>query len=111
MASTAPVHTSKLSTTIEVSEFEIRQPHHSVCESERLLVAFEKVDHTYHLARCFLPGSAGDKMIELKRWRSENMGRWQAVAALLLCRKPYIAVGRLGVSLDCRHRRESVALI
>jgi hypothetical protein len=39
------------------------------------------------------------------------MGRWQAVAALLLCRKPYIAVGRLGVSPDCRHRRESVALI
>jgi hypothetical protein len=103
MTSTAPVHTSKLSAANEVVEFEIRQPHHRNSESERLLVALEKVDHTYHLARYFLPGSAGDKMKELKRWRSENMGRWQAVAALLLCKKPYIAVGRLGVSLDCRH--------
>jgi hypothetical protein len=110
MSSTAAVHTSKLSTTIEVSEFEIRRPRHSDSEPERLLVAFEKVDHTYHMAACFLLGNAGEKMTGLKKWRSENMGRWQAVAALLLCKKPYIAVGRLGVSLDCRHGQESAAL-
>jgi hypothetical protein len=100
MAFIAPIHTSKPLTT-EVSEVEIRQPYYSDTESERLLVAFEKVDHTYHLTRCFLPGSAGGKMIGLKNWRSGNMGWWQAVAALLLCKKPYVAVGKLGVSLDC----------
>jgi hypothetical protein len=99
MAFTAPIHTSK-SLTTEVSEVEIRHPYYRDPESKRLLVAFERVGRTYHLTRCFLPGSAGDKMMGLKKWRSENMGRWQAVTAFLLCKKPYIAVGRLGVSLE-----------
>jgi hypothetical protein len=99
MAFTAPIHTSKALTT-EVSEVEIRQPYYSRPEFERLLVAFQRVDHTYHLAACCLPGNAGDKMTGLKKWRTENMGRWQAVAAFLLCKRPYIAVGKLGVSLE-----------
>jgi hypothetical protein len=98
MAFTAPIHTSKPLTT-EVSEVEIRQPCYSRSESGRLLVAFQRVDHTCHLAACFLPGNAGEKMTGLKKWRTENLGRWQAAAAFLLCKKPYIAVGKLGVSL------------
>jgi hypothetical protein len=99
MAFTAPIPTSKPLTT-EVSEVEIQQPYYRRPESGRLLVAFQRVDHTYHLAACHLPGNAGDKMIGLKKWRTENVGRWQAVATFLLCKKPYIAVGKLRVSLE-----------
>jgi hypothetical protein len=107
MAFTAPIHTSK-SLTTEVSEVEIRKTYYSDPESERLLVAFERVGRTYHLTRCFLPGSAGDKMMGLRKWRSENLGWWQAVAAFLLCKKPYIAVGKLGVSLERPLRAKEV---
>jgi hypothetical protein len=100
MASTAPVHSSKLSATIEVSEVEIRKPYYSDPESKRLLVAFQRLDHTYHLAACLLPGNTSDKMKGLQNWRDKNTGRWQAVATFLLCKKPYIAVGKIGVSLE-----------
>jgi hypothetical protein len=100
MSFIAPVQTSKPSMITEVGEVGVRQPYNSRPDRGRLLVAFAKVDHTYHLAACFLPGNAGDKMIGLKKWRYENTGRWQAVAAFLLCKKTYITVGRLGVSLE-----------
>lgn len=65
---------------------------------DQILAAFEAAHHAYFLGVCKLPGVAGEKMIRLRKWRSEHIGNWQALATFLLCKKPFIAVGRLGVS-------------
>jgi hypothetical protein len=63
-----------------------------------LLVAIEKVNHTFLLDDCPLPGTAKEKMIGLKKWRIAKLGAWQLIAAYLLCKKPYIAISTFGVS-------------
>lgn len=64
-----------------------------------MLVAFEKFNHTYHLGICALPGSASAKLTRLRDWHASKAGKRQGLTAFLLCKKPYIAIGTLGVSL------------
>lgn len=86
------------STSVAVSQAKSQQTYHCRHENDPFLVAVERVDHTYHLGTCILPGGASEKMVGLKAWHSLNTGRWQAVGAYMLCKKAYIAVGTLGVS-------------
>ena len=67
--------------------------------SDLMLVALEYSDHTFRLDECSLPGSAAEKLKGLKTWRTSNWGRWQKFVAHVMCKKPYIAVGTLGVRL------------
>lgn len=67
--------------------------------SDLMLVALEYSDHTFRLDKCSLPGSAAEKLKGLKTWRTSNWGRWQKFVAHVMCKKPYIAVGTLGVRL------------
>ena len=71
--------------------------------SHPLLVAIERCNHTYHIGSCLLSGPTAEKMVGLKKWRASHTGRWQAVAAYLLCKTTYIAVGTLGVSVAPRN--------
>jgi hypothetical protein len=76
-----------------------------------LLVAFEKFDHTYHIGTCILNGPAAEKMIGLKKWRVNHIGRRQAIAMYLLGKTAYIAVGTLGVSVAPRNvQRQNIPL-
>lgn len=69
-----------------------------------LLVALEKVNHTFYLDQCSLPGSAGEKVKGLKAWHTANQSNWQGFAAYVLCKKQYIAVGTLGVGTTLRRK-------
>lgn len=84
----------------EDSHFELqaRPAGHQRHGSDQILAGIETTDHTYLLGICELPGTADEKMVRLREWRSERVGIWQALAAYVLCKKPFIAVGRLGVS-------------
>lgn len=99
MAAITQAKTAKPSVSAEVSIYELRSssnsPQHST--HDLLLVALENSNHTFHLDQCSLPGPAGEKMKGLKTWYTTNQGKWQKFAAYVLCKKPYIAVGTLGV--------------
>ena len=86
------------STYVTVSHTRSQQTHHCSRANDLVLAAIERIDHTYHLGTCVLPGNASEKMVGLKVWLSLNMGRWQAIGAYMLCKKSYIAIGTLGVS-------------
>jgi hypothetical protein len=88
----------KPSTSVAVSQPESQQAYDCRYAGDLVLVAFERIDHTYHLGTCILPGDASEKMVVLKVWHSLNTGWWQAVGAYMLCKKSYIAVGTVGVS-------------
>jgi hypothetical protein len=60
---------------------------------DQLLVAIEMINHTFHLDDCLLPGTANEKMAGLKKWRIAKLGAWQLIAAYMLCKRPYIAIG------------------
>jgi hypothetical protein len=100
MASIVSTQYLEPSTPIAFSQAKNQQTYHCRNENENVLVlaAVERMDHTYHLGTCILPGDASEKMVGLKTWHSLNTGRWQAVGAYMLCKRPYIAVGTLGVS-------------
>lgn len=87
-------------TPAAVSQAKKQQTYRCRNKSENALVlaAVERIDHTYHLGTCVLPGDASEKMVGLKVWHTLNTGWWQAVGAYMLCKKSYIAVGTLGVS-------------
>lgn len=72
--------------------------YHQRLENDEILAAVEMIKGTYLLGVCKLSGTTGEKMKRLKEWRSEHFGKPQALVAYLLCKKPYMAVGRLGVS-------------
>ena len=97
MASITSPQSLEPSTSVTVSQTQSQQTHHCP-ENDLVLAAIERIDHTYHLGTCVLPGDASERMVRLKVWHSLNMGRWQAIGAYVLCKKSYIAVGRLGVS-------------
>lgn len=86
------------STSVTVGHTKIQQTHHCRRANGLVLAAIERIDHTYHLGTCVLPGNASEKMVGLKVWHSLNTGRWQAIGAYMLCKKSYIAIGTLGVS-------------
>jgi hypothetical protein len=88
----------KPSTSVTVSQSESQRAYHCHQEDDLVLAASERIDHTYHLGTCILPGDASEKLVGLKVWHSLNTGWWQAVGAYMLCKKSYIAVGTLGVS-------------
>ena len=99
MASISSPQYLKPSTSVAVSQVKGQPPtYHGRHGNDPVLVATERVDHTYHLDTCILPGDAIEKMVGLKVWHTLNTGRWQAVGAYMLCKKAYIAVGTLGVS-------------
>lgn len=88
------------STPVATSQARNPQAYHCRNENKNvfILAAVERIDHTYHLGTCVLPGDASEKMIGLKVWHTLNTGWWQAAGAYVLCKKSYIAVGTLGVS-------------
>lgn len=98
MASISSPQDLKPSTSVAVSQVKSQPTYHCRHENDIVLVATERIDHTYHLGTCILPGDASEKMVGLKVWHKVNTGRWQAVGAYMLCKKSYIAVGTLGVS-------------
>jgi hypothetical protein len=65
---------------------------------DRLLFAIEQINHTFHLDSCRLSGTAREKLSDLKKRRVADIGIWQLIAAYLLCKRPYIAIGTFGVS-------------
>lgn len=92
---------SKLSMALDISFHESKSPETLTrsLSNHRLLVALERCDHTYHLGAYALHGTTAEKMVQLKVWRAVNTGKCEALGAYLLCKKPYIAIGKLGVSL------------
>lgn len=70
---------------------------------DRLLVALERINHTFHRDSYQLPGAAKDKMANLKKRRLAELGMWQLIAAYLLCKRPYIAIGTFGASVHVSH--------
>jgi hypothetical protein len=67
----------------------------------QLLVAIEKINHTFHLDVFPLPGTANEKIVGLKKWRIAKLGTWQRIAAYLLCKRPYVAIGTFEVGEVC----------
>jgi len=63
-----------------------------------ILVAIERINHTFHFDSCLLSGTAQEQMIGLKKRRFAKLGIWQLIAAHLLCKRPFIAIGTFGVS-------------
>ena len=88
-------------TPLELSQAKNQHNYHrrneNANENVLVLAAVERIDHTYHLGTCVLPGDASEKMVGLKVWHTLNTGWCQAVSAYVLCKKPYIAIGTLGV--------------
>ena len=64
---------------------------------DRLLFAIERINHTFHLDSCRLSGTAKEKLSGLKKRRTAELGTRQLIAAYLLCKRPYIAIGAFGV--------------
>jgi hypothetical protein len=64
---------------------------------DQFLVAIEKINHTFHLDDRPLPGTANEKIADLKKWRIAKLGAWQSIAAYLLCKRPYVAIGTFEV--------------
>ena len=79
-------------------ELEARTPSSPEMEG-RLLVAIEKKNHTFHVDGYSLSGTTKEEMAGLKKRRFAKLGAWELIAAYLLCRRPYIAIGTLGVGL------------
>ena len=63
----------------------------------RLLFAIERINHTFHLDSCRLSGTAKENLSGLKKRRTAELGTRQLIAAYLLCKRPYIAIGAFGV--------------
>jgi len=78
-------------------ELEARTPN-ILRSGDRLLVALERINHTFHLDRCPLPGTASEKMTGLMEWRTAALGVGQLIGAYLLCKNPYIAIGTFEVN-------------
>lgn len=83
-------------------ELEARTPNIPQMQ-DQLLVAIERINHTFHLDDCPLPGTANEKMAGLKKWRIAKLGAWQLIAAYMLCKRPYIAIGTFGVGGSRTH--------
>ncbi|KAM0692423.1 hypothetical protein Q7P36_008626 [Cladosporium allicinum] len=66
----------------------------------RLLVAIEKKNHTFHVDGYSLSGTTKEEMAGLKKRRFAKLGAWELIAAYLLCKRPYIAIGTLGPTND-----------
>jgi hypothetical protein len=64
---------------------------------DRILVAYERTNHTFSFESCVLPGTANEKMAGLNNWRIAKLGAWQLITAYMLCKRPYIAIGTFGV--------------
>lgn len=79
-------------------ELESTPADHQRLGNDRILAAVEMTNGACLLGVCKLPGTAVEKMTRLKEWRSGHFKKPQVVVAYLLCKKPYIAVGRLAVS-------------
>jgi hypothetical protein len=71
---------------------------------DRLLFAIERMNHTFHLDSYKLSGTAKEKLSGLKKRRTAELGTRQLIAAYLLCKRPYIAIGAFGV---CEFRAPS----
>jgi hypothetical protein len=77
-------------------ELGARTPNTSQME-DQLLVAMERINHTFHLDNCQLSGTAKEMMTGLKKRRLAKLGARELIAAYLLCKRPYIAIGTFGV--------------